>query len=130
VSSDRSPPPSPDDEGLGCRTLAVSAGVLIAFGVLATAAGLVLALADTSPLVQQIGFGLYGAGAPISGLFAAIAGELPLAPFTDLIAWLVLAVLATRVSEGKSIALFRVLGVILACACTLGIIVSFLIERT
>jgi hypothetical protein len=128
VSSDRSPSPSPDD-GLGCRTLAVSAGVLIAFGVVATAAGLVLALGDTTPLVQQIGFGLYGAGAPISGLFAAIAGELPLAPFTDLIVWLVLAVVATRVSEGRSIDLSRVLGVILALASALGFIVSFLIER-
>jgi hypothetical protein len=129
VSSDRSRSPSPDQEGLGCRTLAVSAGVLVAFGVLATASGLALALGDTPAIAQQVGFALYGAGAPISGLFAAIAGELPLAPFTDLIAWLVLAVLATRISERGSVPLSRVLGVILACACVLGIVVSFLIER-
>lgn len=129
MSSDRSPSQSPDQEGLGCRTLAVSAGVLITFGVLATASGLVLALGDTPAIVQQIGFALYGAGAPISGLFAAIAGELPLAPFTDLIVWLVLAVVATRISERGSATLSRILGVIIACAGVLGIVVSFLIER-
>lgn len=127
MSSDRSPSPSP--EGLGCRTLAVSAGVLVAFGVLATSSGLALALGDTSAVAQQVGFALYGAGAPISGLFAAIAGELPLAPFTDLIVWLVLAVAATRISERGAVRLSRVLGLIVACACVFGIAVSFLIER-
>ncbi|MEX2278607.1 MAG: hypothetical protein WEA76_00820, partial [Acidimicrobiia bacterium] len=99
MSSHPSPSPKPDDEGLGCRALAVSAGVLIAFGVVATSIGLLLALGDGGRLTQQLGFALYGAGAPVSGIFAAIAGELPLAPFTDVIIWLVLAVVATRASE-------------------------------
>jgi hypothetical protein len=109
--------------------LAVSAGVLIAFGVVATASGLVLALGDGSRLTQQIGFAFYGAGAPISAIFAAIAGDLPLAPFTDVVMWLVLAVLAVRISERRVIPVGRVLGFVIAAAAVLGLVVSFLIER-
>lgn len=130
MSSDPSPSPKPDDGGLGCRALAVSAGVLIAFGVVATSIGLLLALGDGGRLTQQLGFALYGAGAPISGIFAAIAGDLPLAPFTDIIIWLVLAVVATRSSERFGIPVGRVLGVVVGAALTLGLVVSFLIERT
>lgn len=123
-----SPSPKPD-EGLGCKTLAVSAGVLIAFGILATSVGLLLALGDGGRLTQQVGFALYGAGAPISGVFAAIAGELPLAPFTDVILWLVLAVGATRLSERRRVALSQVLALVITTALILGLVVSFLIER-
>ncbi|MEX2654198.1 MAG: hypothetical protein WD532_04110 [Acidimicrobiia bacterium] len=129
MSSTPSPSTKPDDEGLGCRALAVSAGVLIAFGVVATSIGLLLALSDGGRLTQQFGFALYGAGAPVSGIFAAIAGELPLAPFTDVIVWLVLAVGATRASERLGIPISRVLGVVISAALTLGLVVSFLIER-
>ena len=128
MSSAPSRSPNPD-EGLGCRTLALSAGVLIAVGILATSIGLFLALGEGGRLTQQIGFALYGAGAPISGVFAAIAGELPLAPFTDLILWLVLAVGATRLSERRLLPLSQVLGLAIAAALTLGLVVSFLIER-
>ena len=129
MSSDRSPSPKPDDRGLGCRELAVSAGVLVAFGVVATAIGLLLALGDGGRITQQIGFALYGAGAPISGIFAAIAGELPLAPFTDVIVWLVLAVFAVRIGERRRVPLRQVLALVVAAASVLGLVVSFLIER-
>jgi hypothetical protein len=95
----------------------------------ATAIGLVLALGDGSRLTQQIGFGFYGAGAPISAIFAAIAGDLPLAPFTDIVMWLVFAVLAVRISERRAIPIGRVLGLVIAAAAVLGLVVSFLIER-
>lgn len=128
MSSTPSPSPKPEP-ALGCRTLAVAAGVLLGFGIVATALGLVLALGDGGRLVQQVGFALYGAGAPVSGLFAAIAGELPLAPFTDVVVWLVLAALATRTSERHDLPLGRVLGLVLGAATVLGVAVSFLIER-
>ena len=129
MSSTPSPSPKPEDEGLGCRALAVSAGVLLAFAVVATATGLFLALGDGGRLVQQIGFAFYGAGAPVSGIFAAIAGELPLAPFTDVVVWLILAVVVTRASERGRLPLSRVLGLVIAAAGALGLVVSFLIER-
>lgn len=129
MSSTPSRSRSPEDEGLGCRTLAISAGVLLAFGVVATSVGLILALSDGGRLVQQVGFALYGAGAPVSGIFAAVAGELPLAPFTDIVIWLILAVVATRVAERQRVPLSRVLGLVIAAAGVLGLVVSFLIER-
>lgn len=101
----------------------------MAFAVAATAAGLLLALGDASRVVQQVGFALYGAGAPISGIFAAIAGELPLAPFTDLIVWLVAAVGATAVSDRRRVPIGRVLASIIGGALILGLVISFLIER-
>ncbi len=88
-----------------------------------------MALGDGGRLTQQLGFALYGAGAPVSGVFAAIAGDLPLAPFTDIVIWLILAVAATRVSERRHLPLGRVLGLIIAGAGVLGVVVSFLIER-
>ncbi|HVR32286.1 MAG TPA: hypothetical protein VMS74_06205 [Acidimicrobiia bacterium] len=129
MSSHPSPSPKPEDTGLGCRTLAVSAGILLAFGTAATVAGLALALGDGGRITQQIGFALYGAGAPVSGIFAAVAGELPLAPFTDIVIWLVLAVLATKVTEQRLFPLSRVLGLVIGAALSLGVVVSFLIER-
>lgn len=122
-------PSSRPDEGVGCRALAVSAGALVAFGVVATALGLTLALGEGGRAVQQIGFAFYAAGAPVSGLFAAIAGELPLAPFTDLIIWLVLAVGAARWSERSGVELRRILVGVMGTAGAFGAVVSFLIER-
>lgn len=102
----------------------------MAFGVAATVAGLVLALGDGGRIAQQLGFALYGAGAPVSGIFAAVAGELPLAPFTDIVIWLVLAVSAAKVSERRELPLRRVLGMVIGAAISLGVVVSFLIERS
>lgn len=129
MSSTPSPSTKPENEGIGCRALAVSAGALIAFGIVATGLGLALALGDGGRLVQQVGFALYAAGAPISGVFAAIAGELPLAPFTDVIVWLVAAVGAARWHERSGRPLGQVLTRVVAAAGTLGVVVSFLIER-
>lgn len=129
MSSAPSPSTRPDNDGIGCRALAVSAGVLVAFGVVATGIGLTLALGDGGRFTQQLGFAFYGAGAPISGIFAAIAGELPLAPFTDVVVWLVLAVFAARASDRRGAPLARVLMVVIAGAGILGLVVSFLIER-
>ena len=129
MSSNPSPSPKPEEPGLGCRTLAVSAGVLLAFGTAATVAGLVLALGEGGRITQQIGFALYAAGAPVSGVFAAVAGELPLAPFTDVVVWLVLAVFATKASERRVLSTGRVLGLVIGAALSLGVVVSFLIER-
>lgn len=129
MSSDRSPSPKPEEQGLGCSALAVAAGVLVAFAVVATTIGLLLALGDGGRITQQIGFALYGAGAPVSGIFSAMAGELPLAPFTDAVVWLVLAVAVVRISEQRRQPLAPMLALVIAGASVLGLVVSFLIER-
>ena len=103
--------------------------MLIGFAVIATSLGLWLALGDGSRTTQQVGFALYGAGAPISGVFAAAAGDLPLAPFTDVILWLVAAAAATSIAERRRIPLRTVLSAILGIAAVVGVMISFLIER-
>lgn len=130
MSSTPSPSPNPDPGGVGCRPLLTAFAVFVGFAIAATALGLWLALGDGPPIVQQIGFGLYGAGAPISGLFAALAGDLPLAPFTDVILWLVAAVAAARIAERRRIPLDRVVWTGVGLAAAYGFVISFLIERT
>ncbi|MDX1449144.1 MAG: hypothetical protein R3246_08795 [Acidimicrobiia bacterium] len=107
----------------------MAAGALVAFGIVATAVGLVLALGDGGRVVQQVGFAFYAAGAPVSGLFAALAGDLPLAPFTDIVVWLALAVGTVRISERRGVPIGRVLAGVIAFAACFGVVVSFLIER-
>jgi hypothetical protein len=58
-----------------------------------------------------------------------MAGELPLAPFTDAVVWLVLAVAVVRISEQRRQPLAPMLALVIAGASVLGLVVSFLIER-
>jgi hypothetical protein len=129
VSSTPSPSPSPEDRtGIGCKPFAVSLAVLIVFAAVAVTIGLVLALADDpSPAAERIGLALYVAGAPVSGVFAALVGELPLAPLTDAIVWLVAAGLIARRFEGRL--LRNPLLLTMGGALVFGALVSQAIER-
>ncbi len=90
--------------------------------------GLWLALADDpSPWAERVGLALYVAGAPVSGVFAALVGELPLAPFTDVIVWLVAGGLIARRAETRPLA--RPLVAVVAAALVFGAALSQLIER-
>ena len=120
-------PPAPES-GVGCRSLAIATAVLLGVASAEVALGLWLAL-STPPIAEPLGFALYGAGAPVSAGFAAAFGELPLAPFTDVIVWLVVAVGVARVSERLQRPLLHILGVVLGLAVVYGALVSLLIER-
>lgn len=118
------------EAGLGCRTLVTTLGVLLVFAVASVAMGLAIALGDdVGRLGERIGFTLYGAGAPISALFAAIAGELPLAPLTDVIVWIVAAAGTTRLTERRGIPMARSIALVIAMALVYGVVVSSFIER-
>lgn len=99
------------------------------FAIVAVGLGLTLALSELPSIIQRVGFALYGAGAPISATFAAIAGELPLAPYTDIIVWLVAAVLVTKHVERRSIGLAGPLTKVIAGALVFGAAIGMLIER-
>lgn len=92
------------------------------------ASGLWLALDDTPSFWEErIGLALYVAGAPISGIFAALVGNLPLAPFTDIIVWLVAAgLIARRVDRSPPV---RPLLLTIGASLVFGGLVSQLIER-
>jgi len=118
------------DDGLGCRTLTVALAVLVGFAVAATATGLSLALGSApGPTAERIGFLLYGAGAPVSALFAMIAGELPLAPLTDLVVWVAAAVAATRIADRRGTPIWKPLTVIVGASVAWGVVASSALER-
>lgn len=116
------------EQGIGCRTLTIAASVLIGVAALEVAAGLWLSL-STPPIAERLGFTLYAAGAPVSAAFAAIAGELPLAPFTDVIVWMVIAALIGRSVERSGSHLWRPIGVTVVVSLLYGAGISSLIER-
>lgn len=118
----------PDSGGLGCRTMLTAVGTLLLFAVGAVAIGLVLILGeDPSPLAETLGLALYAAGAPVSGVFAVIAGDLPLTLYLDVVVWVVGGAAMTKLSErGRPLALLLVTAIVLALA--FGFAVSTLIE--
>ncbi len=135
MSSNPSPSTSPEpaasgaDAGIGCKPFAIALGALVGFAVLAVSVGLSLALSDAPGVVaERVGLALYVAGAPISGVFSALVGQLPLAPFSDVIVWLVAAGLVARASE-KGRSLGRLLAMTIGVAIVFGVVVSQAIER-
>lgn len=114
--------------GLGCRTMLTAVGTLLVFAVGAVAIGLGLILGeDPSPLAETFGLALYAAGAPVSGVFAVIAGDLPLTLYLDLVVWVVGGAAITKLAErGRPLALLLVTAMALALA--FGLVVSTLIE--
>jgi len=85
----------PAEEIRGCRPAAAVFAVLLAFAAAAFGGGLALALSCTG-LCGRAGVALYAAGGPVSGLFAAVAGELPVAWPLDLTVWIVVAAAVAR----------------------------------
>lgn len=117
-------------EGFGCRLLSFAFVLLATGAAAAIILGLTLALDDgCTGLCEQAGFALYGAGAPISALFAVVTGELPLAPFTDVLVWLLASAWVTRRVERRGRSLGRLVAAIAGAALAYGVAVSFLIER-
>ncbi len=97
------------------------------FSVASVAIGLSLALQESPGIVaERLGLALYAAGAPISGVFAALVGELPLAPFTDMIVWIVAAGLIARREDGSQ---RRPIALTVVGALGFGVLVSLAIER-
>ncbi len=114
--------------GVGCRNVVVAVGWLIGLAAIEVALGLWLAL-STPPIAERVGFALYAAGAPVSAGFAAVAGELPLAPFTDAIVWLVAGVGTASWHERTGTRLSRLLAAVAAVALVYGVAISGLIAR-
>lgn len=78
---------------------------------------------------ERLALVLYAAGAPVSGLFSALAGDLPLAYLTDLLVWLAVAVGAARLVERRPLAGWQVAGAAMAVALLYGGVISTLIQR-
>ena len=113
-----------ETSGLGCKTLLTAVGMLLGFAVVAVALGLFLILGeDPSPAAETVGLTLY----PVSGIFAAIAGDLPLALPLDALVWIVAGAGVTKLSERTGGLTKPVAGVV-AVALLVGLVVSTLVE--
>lgn len=108
--------------------MTIAVGMLVILAVVEVSVGLWMVL-QTPPIAEKVGFTLYGAGAPVSAAFAALAGELPLAPFTDVIVWLIAGSVAARVSERRAIPVWRVVAMIAIIALVYGASIATTIER-
>ncbi|MGF1665507.1 MAG: hypothetical protein ACFCVC_04460 [Acidimicrobiia bacterium] len=117
-----------DSDGVGCRALVTAVGALLLFAVAAVAIGLSLVLADDpSPTAETVGLALYAAGAPVSGVFAAAAGDLPLTLYLDVLVWILAGAGISKLAErggGLPRPLFAVIGL----ALLFGFGISSLIE--
>jgi len=120
--------PERQPEGVGCKPLLTVTGILLAFAVAAVTIGLSILLSDdVSGGLERIGFIAYASGAPVSGLFAALAGGLPLTLYLDVIVWMLVAFAVVRLVErGRSPR--RLIGTVIGVAVVFGIVISSLVE--
>ncbi|HEY5683947.1 MAG TPA: hypothetical protein VIY70_01100 [Acidimicrobiia bacterium] len=119
------------DAGVGCRTLSTALGALIGFAAGAAILGLTLIGNDacTSACVG-FGFAAYAAGLPLSALFSFLGGsDLVVAFFTDVIVWIVAAVVVSRLVERRGSGIARPLISTMALAVAYGALISFGLER-
>ncbi len=88
---------SPPQPGVGCRTALLATAALLAAAALLVAVGLRLVL-DPGCVdgCETLAFTLFFAGAPVSALFSAAAGGLPIAWPLDATWWVVAGFLVAR----------------------------------
>lgn len=123
-------PGSAEIRGDGCRDLTRLAAVFLLFSAVGLAAGIALISNQSCVgLCESAGLALYGAGGPVSGLFAALAGGLVLAWPVDITLWIVLAFGAIKLSGARDVPPRRVAVWILSAAILWGVFVASLLER-
>lgn len=117
-------------EGVGCRPALISVvSTVLAAGVL-FASGLGLVVDDACVgACSRLGLWLYAAGAPVSGLFAALAGGLPVAWPVDLILWVVAGVAAAGWVERRGRPIWQAPAGLIGVTLVYGLAVSLLLER-
>ena len=119
---------SRDAEGLGCRDLTVAVGVLLGVAAVLVGVGLGIILGPSPEgLTERVGLTLFAAGAPVSGLFAALAGDLPFTIYLDVIVWvLVGAAVVKLTARGRR--LWVMIVIVEAVAIIYGLGISSLVE--
>lgn len=127
------PPSNPgmaEGRSEGCRDLTRLAAVFLLFSAVGLAAGIrLISNQACERLCETAGLALYGAGGPVSGLFAALAGGLVLAWPVDITLWIVLAFGAIKLSNARAIPIRRVAIWVLSGALLWGVLVASLLER-
>jgi hypothetical protein len=113
---------NPDaEEGVGCRPAAGATFTFIGFAVL------MLALALTIGLDQQLAYPFLFAGGPVTGLVTSIGGDLAFSWPLDLTVWTVLGFFVARYADRPARFRFAIGAVILG-ALILGTATGLLVE--
>lgn len=131
---DTTPPDTPTSEetlpdGFGCRPAAIALAIIVAFVVVGATIGISLGLrTGCDAACEAVGFTLYAGALPVSGIFAAVAGDLPLAWPLDATLWIIVSLSASRVAEQRRIGVPRVALSAIGIALIYGFVLSFFIE--
>lgn len=119
----------PTPEGFGCRPAALAFALLAVFVTVSAVAGVSLALrSGCEGVCEAVGFTLYAGALPISGVFAAVAGDLPIAWPLDATLWVIVALMLSRVAERRRVGVPRVVVEAIVVALLYGFTLSFFIE--
>lgn len=119
----------PIPEGFGCRPAALAFALLALFVTVSAAAGVSLALrTGCEGVCEAVGFTLYAGALPISGVFAALAGDLPIAWPLDTTLWVIIALMLSRVAERRRLGVPPVVLTAIVIALLYGFMLSFFIE--
>ncbi len=112
-------------DGYGCRPTATAFALLAAFVVVAGTLGVSMALGpECTGTCETVGFALYGSALPISAIFAAAAGDLPIAWPLDAAFWLVVAFAVSRISEQRRRPVAVVVSATILIALVIGAAIS------
>jgi hypothetical protein len=121
---------SPQEEGVGCRTVSLVLVTLLAFAAVAAFLGITLIDSGCTGVCERVAFSAYGAGLPVSALFTVLtANDLVVAFLTDLILWIVLAVWLTRIVERRGLVVWKPALAAMGGASLYGVVIGLLLAR-
>ena len=116
-------------DGFGCRPTALAFLIIVIFVVAAATVGISLGLrTGCDAACESIGFTLYAGALPVSGIFAAVAGDLPVAWPLDATLWVIVSLAAGRLAERRRIGVPRAALSAIGVALAYGFVLSFFIE--
>lgn len=116
-------------DGFGCRPTALAFLLLAAFVVAGATIGVSLGLrTGCDAACEAVGFTLYAGALPVSGVFAALAGDLPVAWPLDATLWIIVSLAVGRLAERRRVGVPRMALWAIAVALVYGFVLSFFIE--
>ena len=119
-----------DEEGIGCRTAAVTVLLLVLDAAVLFGVGLWLTGSDScTGACGTVGLTLLYAGGPVSALFGVLTGAVVVAWPVDLILWVVVGFVISRVAGDRLRKAVAAAATVEFVALLYGLALSFLVVR-